>query len=130
MNYGKMLEVTSHLTEKLYSIRKRLQEKLKDVSHLVEPPEASSSLQIEFNYESDFCKKIRQVYSMCTEELVDIAASVIDFSIDALLQKPPCSFAVVALGSLANVKQPRFQIWNTCFWWSEKMMNLSITLSN
>ena len=62
-----------------------------------------------------FVELMKQITTECSEKMIIFAGHIVEQSLSMLLERCPCSFVVVAIGSLARgeAKLRRIQTWNT-----------------
>ena len=104
LDYARGKKITASLTGRLESLRKRLGEWLANIKPLVEALDDGARKQTSQQIQTEFSEEIRNIYAYSTSQIVNILSSVFTFSKECLVQKAPCSFAVVALGSLHTEK--------------------------
>ena len=74
---------------------------------------------------ASLCKNINPIYKFCTNQMVEILASIFQHSIEVLVQNPPCDFLVIVLGSLARGEATPYSDVEYLFLVEKKMWNPS-----
>ena len=95
-------KITECLSEKLRLIRVELQEKLQTLDLIQKFQLALQPNQNDDRLEREFYREIKSISLWCTDQMVAFSEQVFEKSVNTLKQEPPCSFSVIALGSLAK----------------------------
>ena len=97
-------EITLDLSDKLCQLRKAVGERLYDTKSLTAKYilELKSGKDLPNSSQEGFCQEMKELSLHCTEKMVQFCQRIFEFSLQALADKPPCAFCVVALGSFAR----------------------------
>lgn len=100
MSYNRQLEVTRRLKAKLGSVRQNCRESRLVCEEFVAKYEKTE--RIESSQENHFYECVKKVSLTCLEEMTKLAEQIMEESVGALLNEPPCGFQAVAIGSLTR----------------------------
>ena len=105
VQYSKLLDLKSSREVDLSKIRTRCREKVKPLLTLIESfQEEPQNLDSEHNHivEEKIFTEMRSISIKCNNDMIEVAKNIVSDSMQLLGTKPPCSFAAIAMGSLAR----------------------------
>ena len=120
------VEAIERLKNQLELSRSRVREQLKGAEI------RSHDIGVEDNnpVKQAFIDLMKEASVNCTSEMLALAKSTIDFSLQLVSQEPLCPFQVVAMVLLLEVRQHPILIWSTCFWLVKSLNRLWIILKS
>ena len=91
-------QITTSLKNRLQYIRESTRETLKMSADIVKQLDGRHGLA----EKEHFSNSVKSISVQCTDNMITLAEQVMSESMNTLVQKPPCNFQVVAIGSLAR----------------------------
>ena len=94
----KQHEITENLSTKLKEVRERYKSRMEQTV----PTLLKSDHTPDVHSQGVFTASIRAISQECTSDMIHFAKEIIQYSLDALQEPPPCDFSVLAIGSMAR----------------------------
>ena len=95
-------QITTSLKNRLQYIRESTRETLKMSADIVKQLDGRILHQHGLAEKEHFSNSVKSISVQCTDNMITLAEQVMSESMNSLVQKPPCNFQVVAIGSLAR----------------------------
>lgn len=97
------LETTSRHQNLLESLRRQIEEEICTVNKIIDGMEIISEQGDLHKLEQEFCKNAQIISEMCCSMMMNFARTIVEDSVKVVgTGLPPCSFEVVAIGSMAR----------------------------
>ena len=102
ISYEAQDKITNRLKQELDSIRMDSRKMMRESMNLAMKFPADRENSENMTLKRNFTDTVRQASIDCTKQMVGLAQNIMHESMNALVDSPPCSFTVAAIGSVAR----------------------------